>query len=299
MITKVKNRCVRWVKELSEKKRREVVERILSDTRPPETGRSEAAFERLQAAYPSDRGDLYKYDDYSLYERASQRALRILKLPGMAEYGKSVLDIGAGDGVLGAILKNYGHSVRLTDMEDWRSRVGKQVEFHAADVTNRLPFEDAAFDLVVSFNSFEHFPDPRAAFAEALRVTKPGGILHFEFNPLYCSPWGLHAYRSLYMPYSQFLFSEDFINAQLDKLGISDLGGKRMTLQYLNRWKSTQFEELWQGWSVRVNKCQWMHDASQLGIVLEFPEAFWGRGLTVNDLIRCGNSVIFTKNHDV
>ena len=295
MIRRVKNRCVRWFGERVEQKRWNAIDRILRDERPPDTHRSEGAFERLQAAYPSNRGDLYTYDDFSLYERALQRALRILRLSGLEEYGRSVLDIGAGDGVLGAILKNYGHSVRLTDMEDWRSRVGRQVEFHRADVTKGLPFEDATFDLAVSFNSFEHFPDPRAAFNEALRVTKPGGQLYFDFNPLYCSAWGLHAYRSLYMPYSQFLFSGDFIDAQLERLGISDLGGTRTTLQFLNEWKSVQFEEVWREGGALVKECEWVCDASQLGIVLEFPEAFRGRGLTVDDLVRCGNSVTITK----
>jgi SAM-dependent methyltransferase len=41
----------------------------------------------------------------------------------------------------------------------------------------RLPFPDAAFDVVVSTQMLEHCLDPGAVLAEAHRVLKPGGVL--------------------------------------------------------------------------------------------------------------------------
>ena len=40
-----------------------------------------------------------------------------------------------------------------------------------------LPFEDAGFDRIITFNTLEHIYDDRAALADLTRVLKPGGTL--------------------------------------------------------------------------------------------------------------------------
>ena len=58
--------------------------------------------------------------------------------------------------------------------------------FRHTDVSadaHRLPFRDACFDAVVTFNTFEHLHDPPQAAREIFRVIKPGGrlFLHTAF----------------------------------------------------------------------------------------------------------------------
>jgi ubiquinone/menaquinone biosynthesis C-methylase UbiE len=44
-------------------------------------------------------------------------------------------------------------------------------------VAERLPFDDASFDLVISTTSFDHWADQGAGLAECRRVLEPGGLL--------------------------------------------------------------------------------------------------------------------------
>ena len=51
-----------------------------------------------------------------------------------------------------------------------------QIEFTEADV-EALPFDDASFDLCVSYTGLHCFPDPAGAISEIARVLRPGGAL--------------------------------------------------------------------------------------------------------------------------
>lgn len=237
----------------------------------------------------------YPYDSFSVFQRGVERALDIINITNNKVPGLNCLEAGCGDGMVSLALDTFGHAVSLADMEDWRDPRAKALDFTQQNFSKGLPFNDNFFDVVFSYNSFEHFDNPEYVFNELVRVTKKDGIIFLSFGPLYASPWGLHAYRTLLMPYSQFLFSQPYIEKKLDELGINDLGKKRDTLQPLNRWTVSQFKKLWQSEDLETLFCECYTDMNHLNLVLEYPEAFRGRGIALQDLYTHSIKIILRR----
>ena len=95
-----------------------------------------------------------------------------------------VLELAAGTGVVTRrLVDRLDAAIVATDLNPGMLAVGERLapgaSWRQADAT-ALPFEDASFDIVVCQFGVMFFPDKRVAFAEALRVLRPGGA--FLFN---------------------------------------------------------------------------------------------------------------------
>jgi ubiquinone/menaquinone biosynthesis C-methylase UbiE len=108
--------------------------------------------------------------------------LAVLKsvLPSLA--GIRILDVGCGSGGLARLLVEEGAEVTGVDpnpqaLTAARTRV-PAARFEEASA-EALPFEDAAFDVVLVVNALHHVPLDAMdrAVAEAARVARPGGWL--------------------------------------------------------------------------------------------------------------------------
>jgi SAM-dependent methyltransferase len=60
-----------------------------------------------------------------------------------------------------------------------REGLGERATFEVVDASGRLPFGDAAFDVVTCIDAINHFPNRLAVLLEWRRVLKPGGRLLF------------------------------------------------------------------------------------------------------------------------
>jgi ubiquinone/menaquinone biosynthesis C-methylase UbiE len=100
-----------------------------------------------------------------------------------AELARSrrALDAACGEGYGTAMLAAAGASeAQGVDVDEATIAHAKQrypaADFSVADLTT-LPFEDARFDLVVSFETIEHVPEPERALDELRRVLAEDGLL--------------------------------------------------------------------------------------------------------------------------
>ena len=104
--------------------------------------------------------------------------LRFLDECGLLTAGRRVLEIGSGRGTLLATLR--GRGLELVGVETSAERIADAKARHGDLPLHivagaALPFDDAAFDMVLSFDVFEHIPDSDAHLREVGRVLAPGG----------------------------------------------------------------------------------------------------------------------------
>ena len=125
------------------------------------------------------------YKDDGLMAGRVARFMAALSVPP-AEGGK-VLDFGCGTGEIAAAASSGGWQVDGCDISSRMIAAcearpdGAGVVWHALAPSTPLPlpFEDAAFDAVVSSSVFEYLAAPDAVLAEVARVLKPEGRLLF------------------------------------------------------------------------------------------------------------------------
>jgi SAM-dependent methyltransferase len=112
----------------------------------------------------------------------------------MADSNAALLDFGTGAGDLLGQLRNQGFAGQLAGCDESAQMLEQlRGRWTAGDppdvrvVTDRLPYDDGAFDFVVASSVFHHIPPgERAQWArEIRRVLRPGGrVVVFEHNPL-------------------------------------------------------------------------------------------------------------------
>ena len=131
------------------------------------SGGLEARGERLVPE--AQHGELVHAEHLARYRLAAQVA-----------QGKRVLDAASGEGygtaLLAAAPACSATGVDIDERSVAHARARYAAEFEVADVRD-MPFPDGSFDLVVSFETIEHVPDPELALDEMRRVLAEDGLL--------------------------------------------------------------------------------------------------------------------------
>lgn len=142
-----------------------------------------ASFYDWTVEHPTAGGAVWRVGVNSDLRRLYRAADEIGRQPA----GSRILDIPCGGGVaLRGLRPGQGVEYVAGDIAQTmldrtmraaeRRGVADQVVPRIADVGD-LPFDDAGFDLVVTFTGLHCFPDPERAVVEMARVLRPGGVL--------------------------------------------------------------------------------------------------------------------------
>jgi SAM-dependent methyltransferase len=149
--------------------------------------------------------DLGTNDD--LFDRMEQ----LLGGIGYFGYRRKILEIGCGTGPFVHSALARAHDAYGIDNDRNRLAVASEkIEAYGlppewkertlyGDATG-LSFESNSFDVVLGWQVIEHVPNLQATLFEAVRVTKPGGLLFF-WAPDYRAPYEAH-YAMPYPPFA-------------------------------------------------------------------------------------------------
>lgn len=134
---------------------------------------------------------------HGVYLRQVRLLRAALEYRGIDPARARVLDWGSGKGHISYLLRDAGLTVVSCDVlgetDDSSfsqpTPILSEQGFPVVPLEHpwRLPFEDGAFDLVVSFGVLEHVPDDLASLKEIRRVLRSDGLFFFTFLPYWLS----------------------------------------------------------------------------------------------------------------
>lgn len=104
-----------------------------------------------------------------------------LKKTKLLNKKQKILEIGSGNGAMVSYLKKQGYNITGTEVNPTYIDFAKKhfgVRLQKI-TTGKLPFSTESFDVVLSFDVFEHIPDSKQHLQDVKRILKKNGVYAF------------------------------------------------------------------------------------------------------------------------
>jgi ubiquinone/menaquinone biosynthesis C-methylase UbiE len=234
----------------------------------------------------------YEYDEQACHHRGEERALFLSILFPNAST-KKILELGCSDAMTSVALKRKGFESIALDIVDQRLELAKNADVpFIQSPAETMPLENNSVDFVFSYNALEHFTDPQKVLIEIHRILRPDGYVYIDFDPLYFSPRGLHAYRKINIPYLQILFKAEDLQRYTEK---KELHWDE--LPYVNAYTITKFRSMFESLNDKFanKKYEEILDISGLDVIKKYPTCFKKENITFENFIVSGIKILLQK----
>ena len=131
----------------------------------------------------------------------------------------NLVDLGCGNVPLYLAYKDRVSSVTCVDWPATRHKID-HLDYEL-DLTEKLPFDDAAFDTIILSDVMEHIPTPGQLWAEMYRILTPGGVAIINVPFLYWVHEAPHDYYR-YTEYALQRFADD---CNFNVVSLEPIGG--------------------------------------------------------------------------
>ncbi|PWW39244.1 3-demethylubiquinone-9 3-methyltransferase [Idiomarina loihiensis] len=103
-------------------------------------------------------------------------------------FGKNVLDVGCGGGLLSEAMAERGAKVTGIDLAEQSLKVarlhalesGREIDYQCIAIETLAEQQPESFDVVTCLEMLEHVPDPDAIVRACTKALKPGGHIFFS-----------------------------------------------------------------------------------------------------------------------
>lgn len=183
------------------------------------------------------------------YTKANALDLLSREFPDLRDRvaGRRVMEYGCGAGFQSVALHQLGAAFVLgVDAHPAAVESGTKLAV-AEGVEQYVRFSQKAegtFDVVVSQNAMEHFPEPEKSLREMAAVLSPSGAILITFGPPWFAPYGSHMHFFTKVPWVNILFSERTVLAVRAKYKADDARRYEDIEQGMNRMTVAKFERL-------------------------------------------------------